>query len=440
MTTLFIYTVFISLFIGSLWQPILGILGYLSVYILYNPNMWWGATFQQYLPRPSVVAVCFLIVGMFLNPSKLNWSISRREVELYAFLGLAWITSFFFGVGIEDYNWQYLIKLTKMFIFIFILIRIVVSLNHYKLVVWTLIFTGMFLAYQAHTLSSSSFSIEGRLDALGGADFCEANGFAAFMAAAMTFLGVYMLQISIWKKVVCIFGIALLFDSIILTQSRSVFLGLLLAIPYVLFKPPSQHRKKIYVFVALGVTLFFFLADVKFLDRMGTIRSDTEHISDNRNDGQKETLTRLDFWKASVSMFKDHPLGVGVKNFAKMVTYYDPRNIGLDAHNTYVLCYSELGIQGITLFVVIIGTALLQLRRIRLAVMNTPYENDIAPHMFSMMIILIIYLLGYMTTHSILYMEMLWILLSMPICLENATQKLLENGKEIVLNSKEATS
>ncbi|MBW2738320.1 MAG: hypothetical protein JRE64_05600 [Deltaproteobacteria bacterium] len=187
MTTLFIYTVFISLFIGSLWQPILGILGYLSVYILYNPNMWWGATFQQYLPRPSVVAVCFLIIGMFLNTSKLNWSISRREVELYAFLGLVWTTSFFFGVGIEDNNWQYLIKFTKIFIFIFILIRIVTSLNHYKLVVWTLILAGIFLAYQAHVLSSSSFT-EGRLDALGGSDFCEANGFAAFMAAAMTFL------------------------------------------------------------------------------------------------------------------------------------------------------------------------------------------------------------------------------------------------------------
>lgn len=427
MTTLFIYTVFISLFIGSLWQPILGILGYLSVYILYNPNMWWGATFQQYLPRPSVVAVCFLIVGMFLNSSKLNWSISRREVELYAFLGLAWTTSLFFGVGIEDYNWQYLIKLTKIFIFIFILIRIVTSLNHYKLVVWTLIFAGIFLAYQAHILSSSSFSIEGRLDALGGADFCEANGFAAFMAAAMTFLGVYLLQISLWKKVLCIFGIALLFDAIILTQSRSVFLGLLMAIPYVLLKPPSQHRKKIYVLVALGVTLFFLLADVKFLYRMGTIRSDAEHISENGNYEQKETLTRLDFWKASVSMFKDYPLGVGVKNFAKMVSYYDSRNPNMDAHNTYVLCYSEIGIQGIALFVVIIGTALLQLRRIRLAVMNTPYENDIVPYVFSMMIILIIYLLGYMTTHSILYMEMLWILLSMPICLENATQKLLES-------------
>jgi len=401
--------------------------------------MWWGATFQQYLPRPSVVAVCFLIIGMFLNTSKLNWSISRREVELYAFLGLVWTTSFFFGVGIEDNNWQYLIKFTKIFIFIFILIRIVTSLNHYKLVVWTLILAGIFLAYQAHVLSSSSFT-EGRLDALGGSDFCEANGFAAFMAAAMTFLGVYMLQTFLWKKVVCIFGIALLLNTIILTQSRSVFLGLLLAIPYVLLKPPSQHRKKIYVFVALGVTLFFLLADVKFLYRMETIRSETEHITENRNYGQKETLTRLDFWKASVLMFKDYPLGVGVKNFEKMVSYYDPRNPNMDAHNTYVLCYSELGIQGIALFVIIIGTALLQLRRIRLTVINTLYKNDIVPHVFSMMIILIIYLLGYMTTHSILYMEMLWILLSMPICLENATQKLLESKNETTLNHEEATS
>ncbi|MEA3416150.1 MAG: hypothetical protein U9R02_08365, partial [Thermodesulfobacteriota bacterium] len=81
-----------------------------------------------------------------------------------------------------------------------------------------------------------------------------------------------------------------------------------------------------------------------------------------------------------------------------------------------------------------------QLRRIRLAVKNTQHENDINLHVFAITTILIIYLSGYMMTHSNLYTEMLWILLAIPICLENATQKLLESEKETTLNPDEATS
>ncbi|MBE9540747.1 MAG: hypothetical protein IMF01_00390 [Proteobacteria bacterium] len=112
-----------------------------------------------------------------------------------------------------------------------------------------------------------------------------------------------------------------------------------------------------------------------------------------------------------------------------MVPYYDPRNPGKDAHNTYVLCYSEIGILGIALFLIIIGESFLQIRRIRLAVKDTPHENDITLHTLAITTALIIYLSGYMMTHSNLYTEMLWILLAMPICLENATKKLLEEGK-----------
>lgn len=420
MTILFIYTVFISLFIGSLWRPIFGVLGYLSVYTLYDPYIWWGASFQQYLPRPSLVAVIFLITGVFLHAKSFNWHISRREVEFYLFLAAAWLISLVFGVGIEDNNWIYLTKLTKLFVFIFFFIRVVNSLDSYDQVVWTLILSAIFLAYQAHTVGDFH---GGRLNNLGGIDFREANGFASFLAAAITFLGVRLLWVPLWKKAIYVVGIALMLNSIIMTRSRAVFLGLVMAGLYAAFRAPAKYRKHIYVVGILGVILFFMMVDAKFLERMDTIQYQLQ-------DSQEETISRLDFWKASIQMFMDHPLGVGVKNFEKMVPYYDPRNKGMDAHNTYVLCYAEIGIIGIALFLIIIAETFLQLRRIRLAVKNTQHENEITLHyVFAIATVLIIYLLGYMMTHSILYTEILWILLAMPICLENATQKLLEKGK-----------
>lgn len=420
-TIVLIYTVFVVLFIGALWRPILGVMGYLCIYMLYNPQIWWGASLVHYFPKPSFMAMFFIVMASLIHPRELNWTFSRREIEFYLFLGAAWLSSFIFGIGVGDTSWTYLIKITKMFVFIFFFIRVVNSLNHYELIVWTFILSAAFLAYHANGLSSSYFA-DGRLEDIGGLDFSESNGFACFQAFAITLLGVQLLRDSMWKKVIYVIGIALMLNTIILTQSRSVFLGIVLATPYVLLRSIPKYRKQVYLSVILGAILFFMLADVKFFVRMDTIQHELENP-------QEERINRIDFWKASVPMFMDHPLGVGVKNFEKLVPYYDPRNKGMDAHNTYVLCYSEIGILGIMLFLVIIAETGMQIRRIRLAAKDAAHETEIRLHAFAIATVLLIYLLGYMMTHSILYTEILWILLAMPICLENATNKLLEEGK-----------
>jgi putative inorganic carbon (HCO3(-)) transporter len=418
LTSLLIYAAYISLFVGSFYRPIFGVLGYLAVCMTYNTNIWWGSVFNVYLPRPSVIAMIFIIVGALLHIGKLKWGISRREIEFYLFLGAVWMCSLVFGIGIGPENWTYLEKMTKIFIFIFFLIRVVNSLNNYKLVLLTFVLAGLFLAYQAHTVSPSYFR-SSRLDFLGGTDFREANAFAAFLTVAITILGFHMLQSPYWKKIIYVLGVGFMFNAIIMTQSRSSFLGLLLGGLYVFIRPPKGFRKLIYVFLALGVVLFFVLADVKFLDRMGTIHEGIET-------GQDEGMRRLDYWKASLIIFKDYPLGVGIKNFEKIVPHYDPTNTGLDAHNTYVLCYSEIGIFGILLFLLIIGEGWFQLARIRRKGLSGLNKEEIGIHVIILETIYVVYFLGYMTTHSNLYSELLWVLLALPICLENATKKLLD--------------
>jgi len=423
-TSLFLYSLFAVLFLGALLNPIVGVLGYLTVYMLYNPDVWWGAAVAKHLTRPSFVAVFFLAIGCLLHKDKLEWNISRREKELYLFLGAIWLASLAFGVEVHEQSWMYLEKMTKLFVFIFIFLRVVHSLNRYKLVIWAFILGGLFLGWQAHVIGR--FTADGRLDNLGGIDFSEANGFAAFLAMGTTLLGVQIFRASLWKKVLYVFGIAPMLNAIIMTQSRAVLLGVLMATPYVLIRAPSEKRKQIYIAVTLGIVLFFMLADTKFLTRMRTIQSnmgpDVEYT-------EEESINRFDFWKTSLEIFKDHPLGIGVKNFEKLVPYYDPRNPGRDAHNTYVLCYSEIGILGIAVFLIIIAETVIQIRRIHIMAMSTPHKEEIELHVFGLSTVLIIYLLGYMVTHSILYTEILWILLAMPICLENATKKLFQENQ-----------
>jgi len=421
LTQLLIYSLFFGLFIGALWQPVFGILGYISVYLIYNPEVWWGNALLHYLPRPSFIAMTFLIIGSIIHAKRLDWSFSRREVELYLFLGLIWLISFVFGIGVQDDNWTYIVKMTKLFVFIFLLIRISNSMRNYKLVVWMFIIGALFLSYQSYTAYANCF-FKGRLEFLGGMDFGESNGIAAMSATALFFLGFEILRVQWWKKILYLIGIAAIMHTIILTQSRGVFIGIFLIIPYIFLWAPSKYRKIISISAILGVLLFFILTDTGFINRMKTSSEELQYDQEN-------TLTRLDFWRASIRIFKDHPLGIGVKNFAKLVPKYDDRNQGMDAHNTYVICYSELGIPGIVLFLIIIAEVFLQLRRIRLMVMDSIYSKEIILYVLALGAVIIVYLTGYGMTHTVLYKEIFWMLLSLPICLENISRKLLSEDE-----------
>jgi len=424
-TPLFIAALFAALFFGALLNPTLGVLGYLSVYLFYDPSLWWFKSIAIYLTRPSLVASIFLFIGCLLHRDKIDWHISRREIQFYLFLGTAWLVSIVFGVGMHEESWWALEKITKMFIFIFLLLRVVHTLDGFKLLILGYILGAVFLAYQAHDIGEFH---GGRLENMGGLDFREANAFALFMAFGITLLGFQLLKGAWWKKVLYVMAIAAMLDTIVLTQSRAAFMGIVLASPYVLLSAPQKYRKRIYLCVTLGAVLFFMLSDTYFIDRMDTIHDEAKQLETITNETQAEKLSRIDFWKASVRIFTDHPFGIGVRNFENIVPYYNPRNPGMDAHNTYVLCYTEIGIIGIILFMVIIIEAFFQLRRIRRMIKGTPYEQEISIFAVSLGTSLLIYLLGGFMSHSYLYNEITWMLFALPICLENATRKLIDTA------------
>lgn len=415
-----------GLLLAGFYRPVYTVLGYLAIYFTYNPNAWWVITIRSFFPRPSLVAVLFLGAVALVHARKMSWSVSRRELEIYLFLAACWLSTTVFGVHLGDENWEYLFKLTKTLVFIFLLIRIVNSIEDFRLLLRAFIFSALFLAYEAHLVTTG-----GRVDTIGGIDFCEANGFAAFLSIGIVFSAFRFLETSWFKKALYVAGIALMANAIILTQSRAVFIGLIAAVPYVLFRSPPKRFKQILVCLVLGAIMFFSLMDSRFLERMDTISSSMETAQ--AGPAEKRSLDRTDFWKASIPMFRDHPLGVGIKNFKTLVPQYDPRNEGMDPHNTYVMCYTEIGILGAIIFFVIIVEAILQMNRIRRLLRESRGGAESLTYVTALGAALTVYLCGYMMTHSILYSEVLWILLSMPILLENAAQKLVleESSKNV---------
>jgi len=420
LTALVMHSIYFALFLGGLIRPVLGVLGYLAIYFIHNPYYWWVDSTRHFFFRPSFIAASFLIAGSLIHFSKLNWSISRKEIEFYLFLGACWLSTALFGIGFEADTREYLTKITKVFIFVFFLIRVVNSMENLRLVIWAFILSGLFLAYQAHLLDSV-----GRLNTIGGIDFGEANGLAAFLAITIIFAAFRFLNAYWLKKVFYVAAIALMANTVILTQSRAVTLGVIAAVPYVIFRMPPKKYKQIIVYMVLGVIMFIGLADQRFISRMRTIDDEAQSAGSSNIVETDRPLSRLDFWRASIRIFKDHPMGIGIKNFQKIVPLYDPRNPGKDVHNTYIMCYSEIGVIGIFLFLIIIAETIFQLNRIWRTVRGTAHESEILPLVTALGAVLMVYLCGYMMTHSILYNEILWILLALPICLENAAVKIV---------------
>jgi len=394
-----------SLFAMALWKPIFGVLGYIAVYAIYNPDIWWGAAVAEYLPRPSFTAVLFLAAGCLLHIRSLNWAFTLKELCFYAFLAVSWIITIRLGNG-SDISYIYLEKLLKLFIFIFLFIRTVNKLQYFQWVVLTLILAGVFLSIQGH-LVSRDFFFEGRLEELGGLDFKEGNSLAAFLTLSLIFLSIKMIDCSWFKRLLFIPGVALILDTIILTQSRAVFMGLAFAFPYVVFRAPRQRRLLIVTFALLGAVLFLKLANTTFFQRMQTITEAETRYKENR----------LEIWETSLHVFADHPFGVGVKNFEQVLPSY-----GLDtwdAHSTYVLCYSEIGIVGFLLFLLIIIETFRQLIKTgRVLDDSYPGKNLIDYYIYALVTILIVYTLGCMTTHAYLYTEFMWLVLTLPLSLQ----------------------
>jgi len=426
LTSLIALCIFLSLFLGALIDPLLGIIGYLCVYLLINPWAWWCRPITEFISRPSLIAMIVLILGCIIHCRKLNWHVTKKEVAFYLFALTAWVVTNYFGVLMDEGTIKFLTKTIKMFVFLFFFFRVVYTWKSVNIVIWTMILCGVFLAYQGHVSGDIN---SGRLESIGGNDFTEANQLGAFLMANIIFIGFKIFQFPLWKKVPIALSIALMFNAFILTQSRAVFIGIFLGQFVPVFKIPKIYRKQFSLYYLLAVVMFLILASDSFIERMGTVNDSVGGWVEKDALFINERPDRLDFWITSISIFKDYPMGVGVNNFANIVPSYDPRNPGMDPHNTYVLCYSELGIIGISLFLYIILKTILEIKNIHKLSQMVPFEDAIRLTAISLSVIYIIYGLGSMMTHSILYTEILWILLSLSTCLETALKNEIVSGK-----------
>ena len=404
----------------GLFAPIWAVLAYVVDYSLGSASQWWSLPLRQMGIRFSFSLAIAALLGTFLNYSRLKLNFGRsallsQEKLILLFLGIVWLSLLFGEATVGRYTTvdHLSVKMTKVVIFVFLLTHVVTRLKDMNLLVWTLVLGALSLGYDAYGSPRSAF-VKGRLEGVGGPDFSDANYFATYMAAMLPLIGAQFLRARWRGKLACLAAGVFTTNAIILTRSRGAFLGLAVGVVAALLLSPVKHRAKIFAGVLVAAIGAVYLMDPQFIARMSTItRSDEER--------DESAASRLTLVKAGVRMMADHPFGVGAGNFYQNIGHYIPEYPGKDAHNTYVRCGTELGVQGATVFMLLIGNAFVVLRNIRRrsVYLPEPAASDLQMLSFGMTISLCVLLTSCLTM-SLTYVEFLWWILLLPVCVQRA--------------------
>jgi hypothetical protein len=158
---------------------------------------------------------------------------------------------------------------------------------------------------------------------------------------------------------------------IIYTGSRTGYIGIIAFIIYIFLL--SNNKKQFLARFLLLSILVIPLIPSQYKERFDTIFADEEHEGGSEK-ARKEIL------KDAVQIFAENPFGIGVSAFPKK--RWDTFGRIQDTHNLYLEIATNLGVQGLIIFGLLIYKLLLTLQRIKSFAANliTAINNDRSSH------------------------------------------------------------
>lgn len=417
LTTLFFCMLFALCCIGALYAPIVGIVAYMSMYHL--GLRWWLEPLFASGVRMSFMLALFTGIGCLLHFRGLNYGkrfFTSQEWLLLAMLALL-VLSVPLGLPRPEFTWEDPpeIKICKVFVFLMLLTHVVTTVRRLNIVMWIFVAMAIYLGYEAFSAGPGAFT-EGRVDNIGGPDFKDANFFGVHLAMTLPIIGIQFLRSGWLGRAVTLLAGVLAVNGLVLTRSRGAFLAAMVGAVLALVIAPKGHRLIIVGALVLALVGAYFLMDPGFIDRMSTIETSPESM-----DGSSYGRWRA--WQVSVPMFLERPWGYGAGTLQKYIGGFDERLTDRAAHNTFVTCYVELGVQGFAMLLALIANGVYMLFRARQMAKGSPAEKDLRYFSYGLLLALTIFLGGGMTiTH--LYVEELWWFLALPVCLYRAAENL----------------
>lgn len=403
---------------GTMVYPMIGVVCYIVLYHVFPQTTWWGEQLNFLGIRYAfIIGVC-LMIGTALHANKLRFGrYAIHPVEggmILVFVTL--LLSGFTGVAWNNYTWDVLDKMAKVFLFAFMLSHVATSRRNIWIVTLVLVLMAWYLGHEAHTAPRGSFE-QGRLNGIGGPDFRESSGLAIHLVALLPFIGVALLQRPWWVKAVAFLAGCYTVNAILLCRARSAFLAAVVAGIMAVWYSPRRYRRWVTGMLFLGLAGGMVLSDDWFWQRMVTIFTSAEERDESAHQ-------RLIIWSAAWDMVQERPLGVGIGQFQGQIKRYDPElfQIRRDAHNTFVLCLAETGWIGLFAFLTALLISWFTLRQVQRTAMRHLTNPDFYLLLiFATRLSLIVYLVSGMFV-SRFYTEGFWWFLIMPACLARCVE------------------
>jgi probable O-glycosylation ligase (exosortase A-associated) len=350
----------------SLFEPFYGVLVWIWI-SYFNPHRFTFSYMYEF-PVAAVIAVPTLLGILFTR--KINRNPMVRETALLGMLWIWFVITYLNATRIPLFQGHILdakselIRVSKILLMTVVMILLVNTRERlkYLFLVTSLSFSLLVLKgalFGART--SGQYRVWGPPDSF----LADNNGFAMAVNMSLPML-FYLGRVEENRLLKRILNISFICGivSVLLTYSRGGLLGLVAVMLTIVLKSRYRVLSGI-VLVACGLLVLTF-APEKWMERMGTLKHESENVDDSAHQ-------RLVSWGTTLNFSKDYPIMGGSFDTLPDIEVFqryesEPLPGGFPSsgpHSIYFQVIGEQGYVGLILYLALIGCCMFSLRRIR---------------------------------------------------------------------------
>jgi probable O-glycosylation ligase (exosortase A-associated) len=370
----------------------------------------------------EILTLISWLICLARTKDKINWS--KFNWIFLAFLTIIAFTVITAANNRSAYNTFQSMMVT--FIMFVIATNVVDSLSRLNKLIWLLLLIHFYFALKGiynYTVIHTVVAGQQTSGMVGSGYVGDENDFALALNIMIPFA--FFMVVYSGSKIKKFLGLILLITSVfgvICSFSRGGWIGLVVALLYCILK--SKRR-----LASLGFALLLTIALITLVP--SNYWKEVETISDVK---EKTAVTRINYWKAALRMYKDHPIiGVGASNGGIWMPEYvtgfknPATQWGRTFHGTIPQVMAELGSLGLACYLLMIFYAIKYLSRIKKRKVSEGDSNFVEFIANSIIGGIIAYLVT-ATFLSTAYYPQLWTLFTLTIILVQLKQSQLSGN------------
>lgn len=357
--------VIVSLLPVSLLHPWIGILTWSWIGYMNPHRLTFGYAYD--LPF-AFMTMLVTLVGLPFTREKKGLPASREVFLLLILWGWFLVTTMFAFYPADA--WVHFVKVSKILLGAFLTIALFQDARRLQMLIWVIAGSIGFYGLKGGLfalMTGAQHRVLGPPDSFLGGN--TEIGLALNMVIPLL---VYLQRQEqhFWRRRALMAVTILSIIASLATYSRGALLGLAVVVPLLFLK--SRARLILLPLLMIGVTVLPTIMPEGWVNRMETIETYKEDQSANQ---------RLNSWFVSYQLAKDYPvMGGGFRTFSEEIyNIYLPgyRFAGAehDAHSIYFQVLGEHGFTGLAIYVALLASTLVSLRRLIWKTRKTPGQE-----------------------------------------------------------------